>query len=67
VAHDAVRDGALRPLLPRWTLPAQEIHAVYSSPRLVPTKVLGFVDFLQHRFEGEWWAGDKPGTPGGAA
>jgi DNA-binding transcriptional LysR family regulator len=56
VAHDAVRDGTLRPLLPRWALPAQEIHAVFSSPRLLPTKVSGFVDFLQSRFDGEWWA-----------
>jgi len=57
VAHDSVRDGAVRPLLSGWTLPAQEMHAVFSSPRLVPTKVSGFVDFLQQRFDGEWWAG----------
>jgi DNA-binding transcriptional LysR family regulator len=56
VAHDAVRDGAVQPLLTGWTLPGQEIHAVFSSPRLVPTKVSGFVDFLQPRFDGEWWA-----------
>jgi len=56
VAHDSVRDGAVQPLLTGWTLPAQEIHAVFSSPRLVPTKVSGFVDFLQQRFDGEWWA-----------
>ncbi len=58
VAHDAVRDGVLRPLLTQWTLPAQEIHAVFSSPRLVPTKVLGFVDYLLPHFDGDWWAGD---------
>jgi DNA-binding transcriptional LysR family regulator len=56
VAHDSVRDGAVQPLLTGWTLPSQEIHAVFSSPRLVPTKVSGFVDFLQQRFDGEWWA-----------
>ncbi len=56
VAHDSVRDGVLQPLLTAWTLPSQEIHAVYTSPRLVPTKVLGFIDFLQHRFDGDWWA-----------
>jgi DNA-binding transcriptional LysR family regulator len=59
VAHDSVRAGAVRPLLQRWTLPAQEIHAVFSSPRLVPTKVSGFVDFLQPLFQGEWWGGDN--------
>jgi DNA-binding transcriptional LysR family regulator len=62
VAHGAVRDGALCTLLPRWTLPAQEIHAVFSSPRLVPSKVLGFVDFLRQRFDGDWWADDKAGA-----
>jgi DNA-binding transcriptional LysR family regulator len=56
VAHDSVRDGAVQALLTGWTLPAQEMHAVFSSPRLVPTKVNGFVDFLQQRFDGEWWA-----------
>jgi DNA-binding transcriptional LysR family regulator len=60
VAHGAVRDGAVQPLLTRWTLPAQEMHAVFSSPRLVPTKVSGFIDFLQSRFDGEWWAGTGP-------
>jgi DNA-binding transcriptional LysR family regulator len=64
VAHDAVRDGALQPLLQQWTLPAQEIHAVFSSPRLVPTKVLGFVDYLLPHFGGDWWAGDNaPADP----
>jgi DNA-binding transcriptional LysR family regulator len=59
VAHESVRDGAVRPLLTGWTLPAQEMHAVFSSPRLVPTKVSGFVDFLQQRFDGNWWAGEN--------
>jgi DNA-binding transcriptional LysR family regulator len=63
VAHDSVRDGVLQPLLTDWTLPSQEIHAVYTSPRLVPTKVLGFIDFLQHRFDGDWWATPSP-APG---
>jgi DNA-binding transcriptional LysR family regulator len=56
VAHDALREGAVQPLLADWTLPAQEIHAVFSSPRLLPAKVSGFVDFLQQRFDGAWWA-----------
>ena len=59
VAHDSVRDGVLQPLLTQWTLPAQEIHAVFSSPRLVPTKVVGFVDFLLPRFAGDCWADDN--------
>ena len=65
VAHDSVRDGAVKPLLTGWALPAQEVHAVFSSPRLVPTKVSGFVDFLQQHFSGDWWVAPaaRP-TPG---
>jgi DNA-binding transcriptional LysR family regulator len=55
VAHESVRSGAVRPLLETWLLPAQEIHAVFPSPRLVPTKVSGFVEWLQGQFGGEWW------------
>jgi DNA-binding transcriptional LysR family regulator len=56
VAHESVKNGSVRPLLERWTLPAQEIHAVYPSPRHVPTKVSGFVNWLQGQFDGDWWA-----------
>ncbi len=56
VAHAALARGAVVPLLDAWSLPAQEIHAVYPSPRMVPLKVSGLVDWLQARFEGEWWA-----------
>lgn len=55
VAHESVKAGVLVPLLERWSLPAQEIHAVFPSPKLVPTKVLGLVEWLQGRFDGEWW------------
>lgn len=57
VAHESVRQGTLQPLLPAWSLPAQEIHAVFPSPRLLPSKVSGFVDDLAGRFRGEWWQG----------
>lgn len=56
VAHESVKTGAVVPILERWSLPAQEIHAVYPSPRLVPAKVTGFVDWLQGQFGDEWWA-----------
>lgn len=57
VAQDAVKAGALVPLLERWALPVQEIHAVFPSPKLVPAKVKSLCDFLAPRFEGErWWA-----------
>jgi DNA-binding transcriptional LysR family regulator len=58
VAHASVREGALQTLLTDWALPSQEMHAVFSSPRLVPVKVTRFVDFLLPQLDGEWWARD---------
>ena len=55
VAHASLKTGAVLPLLSGWSLPAQEIHAVYPSPRLVPAKVSSFVGWLQDRFTDEWW------------
>jgi len=55
VAQTSLDQGTLAPLLERWTLPAQEMHAVFPSPRLVPAKVSGFVDWLKGRFADEWW------------
>lgn len=55
VAQAALAQGAVVPLLGGWSLPAQEIHAVTPSPRMVPLKVSGLVGWLQAQFEGEWW------------
>jgi DNA-binding transcriptional LysR family regulator len=59
VAHESLRSGAIVPLLSDWSLPSQEIHAVYPSPRLVPAKVRGFIDWLQDEFGEDWWAQSK--------
>jgi DNA-binding transcriptional LysR family regulator len=59
VAHESLRAGAIVPLLSDWTLPSQEVHAVYPSPRLVPAKVRGFIDWLQGEFGEDWWAQPK--------
>jgi DNA-binding transcriptional LysR family regulator len=56
VAHDSVAAGAVQPLLGHWTLPSQEVHAVYPSPRLVPGKVSSFVNWLQGQFGEDWWS-----------
>jgi DNA-binding transcriptional LysR family regulator len=56
VAHDSVQNGALSPLLERWLLPAQEVHAVFPSPKLLPSKVRSLCDFLAPRFGDGWWA-----------
>ena len=55
VASADVRKGRLVALLPQWSLPAQEIHAVYPSPNLLPAKVRQFVDWLQGKFGPQWW------------
>jgi len=55
VAQEALVTGAVVPLLGQWSLPAQEVHAVFPSPRMLPLKVSGFVGWLQSQFEGAWW------------
>jgi DNA-binding transcriptional LysR family regulator len=55
VARESVADGTVKPLLERWTLPTQEIHAVFPSPKLVPGKVSGFIEALRAAMEGAWW------------
>ena len=57
VASESMRSGAVQPVLTHWSLPSQEIHAVFPSPRLVPAKVIGFVEWLQGQFGDAWWDG----------
>ncbi|MEO7851619.1 MAG: LysR family transcriptional regulator [Rubrivivax sp.] len=55
VAHASVQSGAVQPVLRDWRLPSQEIHAVFPSPRMVPAKVTGFIDWLQLQISERWW------------
>ncbi|HSI52390.1 MAG TPA: LysR family transcriptional regulator [Ramlibacter sp.] len=55
VAGESVASGHLVEVLKEYTLPEQEIHAVFPSPKLVPGKVQAFVAFLQGRFGVRWW------------
>jgi len=55
VAHAAVQAKRVVPLLTEFALPVQEMHAVFPSPKLVPSKVTSFISFLQERFGSEWW------------
>jgi len=61
VAHQSVKDQILEPVMLDWKLPTQEIHAVFSSPKHVPTKVSQCIDWLQGQFKGEWWKGIAAG------
>jgi len=56
VAHESVQRGVVQPLLQRWSLPSQEIHAVFPSPKMLPSKVRSFCDFLAPQFGPRWWA-----------
>ncbi len=55
VAHESVADGSVKPIMERWALPTQEIHAVFPSPKLVPGKVTAFIEHLRDAMQGEWW------------
>jgi DNA-binding transcriptional LysR family regulator len=55
VAAESLAAGRVVEVLADHALAAQEIHAVFPSPRLVSGKVAGFVAFLQGRFGDRWW------------
>jgi DNA-binding transcriptional LysR family regulator len=55
VARESVADGTVQPVLTDHTLPAQEVHAVFPSPKLVPQKVTSFIAHLQQSLAGDWW------------
>jgi DNA-binding transcriptional LysR family regulator len=55
VAADSLAGGSVVPVLGDYQLPEQEIHAVYPSPKLVPSKVQTFIAYLSGRFNGTWW------------
>jgi DNA-binding transcriptional LysR family regulator len=55
VAADSLASEHLHEVLGEHSLPEQEIHAVFPSPKLVPGKVQAFVAYLQGRFGERWW------------
>lgn len=55
VAHESLKTGAIREVLSDWQLPSQEIHAVFPSPKMIPTKVSVFASWLQGQFTDHWW------------
>ncbi len=56
VARESVSDGSVVPVLADHGLPAQDMHAVFPSPKWVSTKVTHFISFLQQSLAGEWWS-----------
>ncbi|WP_326541200.1 LysR family transcriptional regulator [Pseudorhodoferax sp.] len=55
VAREAILAGAVQVVMADHGLPAQEMHAVYPSPKLVPQKVTRFIGYLQQALAGDWW------------
>lgn len=55
VARESAADGSIMPILARYALPTQEIHAVFPSPKLVPSKVRSFIEHLHAALQGNWW------------
>ncbi len=55
VAHDSLVSGHVVEVLKDHVLPEQEIHAVFPSPKLVPSKVTSFIAFAQAALAGQWW------------
>lgn len=55
VARESIASDAVRVVMADHGLPAQEMHAVFPSPKLVPQKVTGFIDHLQQALAGDWW------------
>jgi len=55
VARESLQSGRVVALLTDYTLPTQEVHAVFPSPKLVPQKVTGFIRWLQGQLRGDWW------------
>ncbi len=61
VASESLVNGEVVAILDGWRLPAQEVHAVYPSPRLVPFKVREVVSWLKGRFNDNWWCSETGG------
>lgn len=47
IAHDALRDGRLVPVLADWSLPSRTLYAVYPQSRYVAPKVRALLDYVQ--------------------
>ena len=58
VARESVAQGRLVPVLTDFTLPAQEVNAVFPSPKLVPAKVTNLIAYFQKAMTGDWWMRD---------
>ena len=54
----SLAEGVVQEVMADHRLPAQDLHAVFPSPKLVPHKVSHFIEWARHQLQGEWWARD---------
>lgn len=66
VAARSLDTGHVRAVLTDFSLPSQEMHAVYPSPKLVPAKVTTLIEYLHAAFAQDDWP-DALTQPGGDA
>ena len=55
IAHDALRDGRLVPVLADWSLPSRTVYAVYPQSRYVAPKVRALLDYVQAYYAEQRW------------
>lgn len=55
VAARSLSTKHVKQVLTEFSLPSQEIHAVYPSPKLVPGKVTALIEYLHAAFAHEDW------------
>ncbi len=47
LAHEALRQGALIPLLPGWSLPTVDISIIYPRSRVLTPRAKALIDYLR--------------------
>ena len=60
VASASLAAGEVVAVLEDFSLPGQELHAVFPSPKQVPRKAQALIDFLIPRFKTDWWERRSP-------
>ena len=55
IAHDALCDGRLLPVLAGWSLPSRALYAVYPQSRYLSPKVRALLDYVQAYYRKPRW------------
>ncbi|MBI5719995.1 MAG: LysR family transcriptional regulator [Burkholderiales bacterium] len=55
VARESLAEKAVQEVMADHRLPAQDLHAVFPSPKLVPHKVSHFIEWVKGELNGAWW------------